>query len=170
MHTHSSEYHVCSILIEQAESGSIKVVRPRGAGQGEVPHVDATNVDALLARAETLLADGDFTLALRHLRAAKSLEPDNRTVQEAIDSTEQSVRSELKMAGIELTAVPRVSEDIEDFSALDISPDQGFILSRINGSMDIQTILKISPMPQLDALLTFWRLSQAGHIQLAEPS
>ncbi|MCP4248738.1 MAG: hypothetical protein GY778_16970, partial [bacterium] len=43
------------------------------------------------------------------------------------------------------------------------------LLTRINGSYDIQTILKISPMPPLDAMLVFRGLLAAGHIRLEEP-
>ena len=43
------------------------------------------------------------------------------------------------------------------------------MLTRINGSYDIQSILKITPMPQLDALLVFWKLSGAGYIRLLPP-
>jgi hypothetical protein len=42
------------------------------------------------------------------------------------------------------------------------------MLSRVNGSYDLGSIVKISPMPQLDALLVFWRLLKAGHITLEE--
>ena len=41
------------------------------------------------------------------------------------------------------------------------------MLTRINGSYDIQSILKITPMPQLDALLVFWKLKKSGYIKLA---
>ena len=45
-------------------------------------------------------------------------------------------------------------------------PDEGFVLSRINGSMDIGTILKISPMPRIEAQIVLLRLRDAGHIEL----
>lgn len=166
MHTHSGEYHVCRILIDQVESGALKIVRPRGPVQSTNAIEDVVSVDALLTKADQLMAEGSFMPALRHLRAAKSLEPDDRKIQKTIQETEQNVRRQLEEAGIQLDSVPRVSEEIEDFNALDINPDQGFILSRINGSMDIQTILKISPMHPLDAQLVFLQLRDAGYITL----
>jgi hypothetical protein len=48
-----------------------------------------------------------------------------------------------------------------------LSPQEGFMLTRLNGSYDIQSILKITPMPQLDALLVFWKLKKGGYIKLA---
>ena len=43
------------------------------------------------------------------------------------------------------------------------------MLTRINGSYDIQSILKISPMPPLEAQIVFWKLLRAGHITLRVP-
>jgi hypothetical protein len=43
------------------------------------------------------------------------------------------------------------------------------MLTRINGTYDIQSILKITPMPQLDALMLFWKLSTGGYIRLLPP-
>ncbi len=119
-----------------------------------------------MTRAEALLENSNYTQTLRHLRAAKSLEPDSSRVREATETAEARLRKELHEAGIELVAVPKLSEDLGDLAKLDISPDQGFILSRINGMMDIQTILKISPLPALDAQLLFLQLRDAGYIRL----
>jgi hypothetical protein len=38
------------------------------------------------------------------------------------------------------------------------------MLTRINGTYDIQSIIKITPIPQIDALMVFWKLAKAGHI------
>jgi hypothetical protein len=167
MHTHSGEYHVCKILFEQIDAGRLKVVRPRGTSEdGETPLSELATADGLVTRAQALLENSNYTQALRHLRAAKSLEPDNPKVREATESAEARLRRELHEAGVELVAVPKLSENLGDLSTLDISPDQGFILSRINGMMDIQTILKISPLPALDAQLLFLQLRDAGYIRL----
>ena len=42
------------------------------------------------------------------------------------------------------------------------------MLSRIDGSYDIESILKISPMPPLEAQLVFRKLLHAGHIELLQ--
>ena len=37
-------------------------------------------------------------------------------------------------------------------------PREGFVLSRVNGEWDVQSILKICPMPEDEAMLIFSRL------------
>jgi hypothetical protein len=72
----------------------------------------------------------------------------------------------VEKAGIRLEAVPKLTRTMQELTQLQLSPQEGFILTRVNGSYDIRSIVKISPMPQIDALLVFYRLLEAGHIEL----
>jgi hypothetical protein len=167
--THSSEYHVCRVLFEQYQEGRLKVVRPRiraKPAEEPVPQASGVGAPALLEAAREYMKKRDYEHALRHLRAAKSLEPDSKGVQEAHQQGEKAMREELESAGVRLAAVPKLARAMEELTAAKISPQEGFMLTRINGSYDIQSIIKITPMPQLDALLVFWKLAQAGHIRL----
>ena len=58
---------------------------------------------------------------------------------------------------------------MEQLTSSQLSPSEGFMLTRINGTYDIQSILKITPMAQLDALMLFWKLAQVGYIRLLPP-
>ncbi len=177
LQTHSSEYRVCKVLFEQVRRGRIKIVKPRwavppvvtpeaAAPEAEGGGAPAVSVTALVKAAEKHLGKQDYQATLRHLRAAKSLEPDNREVQRAIERAEQRIREAVEAAGVRLDAVPKLNVDLNEITALDLTPQEGFILTRINGQYDLKSILKISPMQQLDGLLVFWRLAGAGHIRL----
>ena len=83
---------------------------------------------------------------------------------------EKSIQQAIRDDGIHITAIPILTTDTADIDSLDLSPQEGFIFTRINGSYDIQTILKITPVPQLEAQVVFWKLLTAGHIELREPA
>jgi hypothetical protein len=175
LHAHTGDYQVCRVLFHQLEKGAVKIVRPRtvaAASPESAVRVDAgdVEVDSLLEAADRLLDDAEYEKALRRMRAALSLEPDSKSTQDAIKAAEAIIQNRLDAEGITLTAVPRLERSFDELAGLEISPQEGFILTRVNNTYDIQTIVKISPMPQLDALLTFWRLEKAGHIQLSQPS
>jgi hypothetical protein len=53
---------------------------------------------------------------------------------------------------------------------LPLSPQEGFLLTRVDGHYDIQSIQKISPMTALEALLVFYKLLAAGHVILKTPT
>ncbi len=47
---------------------------------------------------------------------------------------------------------------------LKISPQEGFMLTRLNGSYDIKSLLKMNPASKLDTQMLFWRLKKSGHV------
>lgn len=178
--THSSEFHVCRVLFDQQRLGRIKIVKPRwslppppdddaGTRPGTTTHAIATalSATALLEAAKLHLDEKNFDSGLRHLRAARSLEPDNREVQEALTQGEKLIREEIERDGVKLTSIPQLATSMEQLQTAKITPHEGFMLTRVNGTYDIQSIVKITPMPQIDALMVFWKLAKAGHIRLA---
>jgi hypothetical protein len=164
------------VLYDQLRRGRLKIVRPRQL-QIEAPPdgpaadetaLDSPGAEALLRSADSLIQGRAFDLALRHLRAAKSLEPNSLRVQQLVARAEKLIQAAIVGDGVKLTAIPVLCSNPEDLSALDISPQEGFVLTRVNGSYDIQTILKITPVPPLEAQVVFWKLLEAGHIELTE--
>lgn len=173
LQTHSSEFHVCRVIFQQVQKKNVKVVKPRRHQPRETgPPVSAAgdDVDAqnLVQAAERHLDQNHYEQALRHLRAARSLEPESKEIQKTVQDGETRLREALEKEGVTLKSVPLLSTNLQELTASKISPQEGFMLTRINGNYDIEAIVKISPMPQLDALLVFWRLLREGHIELKE--
>jgi len=166
--THASEFYTCRVLFDQLRAGKLKLIRPRGGSPAKKAAKDVGDIgSATLVRTAILhLKAGEYNRALRHLEAARALEPDNSQIQAEISTLEQAIDAKLTSAGISLEAIPKLTRPAQDIVELDITPEQGFILSRIDGSYPIETILKISPMPDLRARVVFWSLLKAGHISV----
>ena len=167
LHSHASEFHVCRVVLEQANARRVKLIQPRRV-ETVKPIKPTGDVDSesLLSAGGRFLKNGEFEQALRHFRAALSLEPHSEKIQQAVAGAEKVIHAYLDKEGIVSAAVPKLNRRLEDLASLGITPQEGFILTRVNGTYDIQTILKISPMPSLDALLVFRRLLKAEHILL----
>ncbi len=168
LQTHSSQYHVCRVLFEQHQLGRLKVIKPRWKTQAPEPEPVAAGVSgaALLRIAQGYLTQRDHDQALRHLRAARSLEPENKEINDALKAGEKAIRDEIERAGVTMSSVPKLAITMEQLTSSKLSPQEGFMMTRINGSYDIQSIVKITPMPQLDALLVFWKLHEGGFIKV----
>ncbi|HYN21348.1 MAG TPA: DUF4388 domain-containing protein [Thermoanaerobaculia bacterium] len=170
LQTHSSEFHVCKVLYDQYSKGRLKVVKPRWRDHsGTFPAAANGPLSGatLLEAGRKYLENQDYEHALRHLRAARSLEPDDPAIHDALSQGEKAVRQAIESSGVTLASVPALAISMDQLTQVKISPQEGFMLTRINGSYDIQSILKITPMPQLDALLVFWKLKKGGYIKLA---
>lgn len=163
LHTHSSEFYVCEILVREVRQDRLKIVRPRTLPGNFAAAEDATGESLLLAARERLAAD-DPERALRNLRAAASLEPHDRQLRGRIAELEAELRDLLVDAGVRPDAVPRLRAGFEDLADLKLEPDEGFILSRVDDHSTVEAIVKISPLPEIEAMLVLWKLLRGGQI------
>jgi len=62
--------------------------------------------------------------------------------------------------------VPVLKIDLVALTRMSFDPLEGFVLSRINGQWDVQSILKLCPMAEDDALLIFAHLLERNVIDL----
>lgn len=138
---------------------------PGAPGEGDGDSFSQLDPDSLMTAAAQMVQKGDFERALRYLRAARSLRPDDRNLEGAVASAEQQIRRALEQGGLTVDKVPKLAVPMEELTSLNVSAQEGFLLTRIDGRYDIKSILKISPMPEIDALVLFFRLMKAGHIR-----
>jgi hypothetical protein len=162
LHTHSTEFFVCETLYPEVQRGSLKIVRPRAQSTGVA--AGRANAETLLETARERLTQGELERSVRYLQAALSLEPSNRELQQRAAEVEASVRAEMEAAGVRPTAVPRLAIGLDELARLDLEPTAGFILSRIDGTSSVESIVKISPLPEIDALLVIWQLVHGGQL------
>jgi hypothetical protein len=123
-------------------------------------------VSSLISRAQAALKAKDFDKAQRFLRAAQNLDPNHVAVRTMIKGAETVIANELRSAGVADSKVPRMSKPLEDLASMNFTPNEGFLLSRINGAWDIGSLMKISPIRETDALLIFYKLWKEGVIAL----
>ncbi len=177
LETHGGEFPVFQVLFELLRQGQIKLVTPRSPAAPmpaapPTPSSGSVKVTsaALLEAAEALLGEESFTSALRHLRAARSLDPDNREIGRRVATAEATIQRALRADGLDVAAVPVLERSVEELTSLRLSPEEGFLLTRIDGTHSIESLLKISPMNRLDGELVFFKLFKEGHIRLQAKS
>ncbi|MEO8378363.1 MAG: DUF4388 domain-containing protein [Acidobacteriota bacterium] len=121
---------------------------------------------SLLNGAQNALRQRDFEKTQRLLRAAQNLDPNHPKIRSAIKGAETVILGELRGQGLADNKVPKVAKALEEITQMNFSPNEGFILSRINGTWDIGSLIKISPIRETDAMLIFYKLWRDGIIAL----
>lgn len=119
---------------------------------------------ALLNGAQNALRARDYEKTQRLLRAAQNIDPNHPKVRTAVKGAETVILGELRNQGLLDSKVPKVAKALEEITEMNFSPNEGFILSRINGQWDIGSLIKISPIRETDAMLIFHRLWRDGII------
>jgi len=173
LESRSSHFVVARMVFELVREGVVRLIEPLPPPTakeltGEVFAIssDEDEIAGLLSKAQTALRGGDFAKALRILKAAQNLEPTNAKVINALKGAEALIGAELSKEGIVPSKIPRVIKSFDEIGSMNFTPNEGFILSRINGMWDLGSIMKISPMREIDALLIFQRLLKDSIIQL----
>lgn len=162
---HSSAFDVYAQLFELVTDGVVHVV-------GELPETpdpvsqmpdlpDAAADLLLLARSD--LNNGESEKALSIIHTVLGRDPKNTAAHALLAEAEKKfidrVYSEISPSG-----VPKVLVQLEELANKEIGSQEGFVLSRINGVWDIQSILSICPFREADSLSLIKKLWDAGII------
>ena len=172
LESRSSAFLVSSTLYNFVRDGFVKLVDPdlKVKPAPEAVTADDFNehdeITTLLSYAQTALRAHDYEKAQRLLKAAQNLDPNHPKVRNAIKGAQALIVSELRKEGIEDNKIPRVVKSLDEITTMNFSPNEGFMLSRINGTWDIGSLIKISPIREPDAMLIFYRLWKIGVIEL----
>jgi Domain of unknown function (DUF4388) len=169
LQTHNAEFAVARFVFEGLTSGSMVLAQavPRRAaavavavGSGSVE----TEVEHFLQRGKASLKE-DPQAAYRMFRVASDLAPADGRAAEAVRDAEREIRAALERDGVTGEKVPELAITIPELTERTFSPHEGFVLSRINGQWDVKSVMKISPIKELEVLMIFQRLWRDGVIR-----
>lgn len=177
LESRSSTFMVCETLYRLVRGGVIQLVdaepakaaavREERPVTGQIPaYREEDEVESLVQRAQQALRGKDYEKVQRLLRAAENIDPNQARVRSAIKGAEAAILSDLRQQGLLENRVPRVTKSIDEITGMNFTPNEGFILSRINGQWDIGSLIKISPIREPDAMLIFYKLWKDGIIAL----
>ena len=175
LETRSSEFAVSSTVSTLVRQGALRITlsayeeAPAAAPPPPTPRPEFNEDDeiqSLLTGAQNALRNRDYEKTQRLLRAAQNLDPNHPKVRTAIKGAETVIMGELRNQGLLDSKIPRVAKSLEEITTMNFSPNEGFILSRINGQWDIGSLIKISPIRETDAMLIFHKLWKDGIVAL----
>lgn len=169
-HMHTSLYHACAVLFELISKDVVKVA-------GEAPAAETTeDLSALklpktaaelieLARAE--LKDNSVENAMAIIHSALDREPNNLKAQRLREEVENRYVREVFENGLSPTTVPRLRASLDELEQERFGPQEGFLLSRINGEWDIAAILSVCPFREADSLRMIKKMIDDGIVGIS---
>jgi hypothetical protein len=166
-HMHASAFHVYGQLYTLISEGVARVsgekeedIPPPGNEIEDLPE----SVTEMVWSAERKL-ENDPETALQIVQAALQQQPNNPEAQALLPAAEEAyVKHVYATSGLTPRSVPQLRISPTEMTNLEIDPQEGFVLSRINGSWDIQSILSICPFREADCLRMIKKLRERGVI------
>jgi hypothetical protein len=157
-----SEFDAAPLLFELCAREVIAVEAPSGA----TPRDTVSAIKDLLTIAYQKLQEKRYEAAAKAYEDVLALDRLNQHAKKGLIAVSEARARERARKSIALDKVPALKVDFQTLTRLNFDPQEGFVLSRINGQWDIQSILKICPMSEEDALLIFSRLLERNVIEL----
>jgi hypothetical protein len=163
LETRRSEYETTLLVAGLCDRGVLAVDRVEAGA----PEADPVGIIlTLLAGAEMRFKEGRFDGALEAYERVLALDGVNQAAKKGLVAVAEA-RQKAKLAKrIALEKVPNLRLTAVALAQQRFDPQEGFVLSRINGSWDVRSILKLCPLPEEDVLIIFSRLLDRQVIEL----
>lgn len=169
-HMHASAFHVYGQLYTLISEGVARVIGELPEGSpSRVTEVEdlPEDVTEMIWAAERKL-DQDPEGALLIIQKALQQQPNNPEAQSLLPNAEEKyIKRVYETGGISPRSVPQLLVSPADLTNQQIDPQEGFVLSRINGEWDIQSILSICPFREADCLRMIKKLMERGIVGVA---
>lgn len=165
LETRRSEFEItlrCNALIQRG------ALRPGASQPQDAPLDPVGAIQALLGRAEKMLAERSFEPAMQAYEAVLAIDRLNQDAKKGLLAVADARRQWRVLNRMPLDRVPVLRIGSMTLTQQVFDPNEGFVLSRINGQWSLRAILKLCHMPESDALAIFARLIERGVVQLVE--
>ena len=167
---HTSLFHAYALLFDLVEKGAIKV-----AGEAAAADVAADlselnlpqSVEELLKLARDEMKENNIENALAIVHSALDREPNNAEMQCLREQTENRYVRQVFQNGLSRTSVPRLLVSLEQLEAERLGPQEGFIISRVNGDWDIGSIISVCPFREADSVRMIKKLIENGIVGIS---
>ena len=162
---HTSLFHASALLFDLIDKGVIKV-----AGEAAISEAPSDlsalklpqTVPELTKLAQVELKEGNIENALAIIHSALEQEPQNVEVDRLRQQAEQKFIDHVYKNGLSPHAVPELRASFEQLEQERFGPEEGFVISRVNGESDIASILSVCPFREADVLRMLKKMVDSG--------
>jgi hypothetical protein len=158
-----SEYETTLLVAELCDQGVLAADRVE-AGAPETDPVGI--IGTLLSGAAMRLEEGRFDAATEAFERVLSLDGVNQAAKKGLLAVAEARQRARAAKKVPLDKVPILRLTSIALAQQHFDPQEGFVLSRINGQWDVQSILKLCPLPEDETLAIFVRLLDRQVIEL----
>jgi tetratricopeptide (TPR) repeat protein len=134
----------------------------------EVPAAppEEDNPAKLFSRGLEFMQTGQYAEAIALFQETLRLDPQNVWADEQIDKAEKAICQELYKTSVPGEKVPSFMVPESSLTRYSLTPQEGFVASRINGIWDVNSIVMLSPLREIEILQILDHLQKMELIQL----
>jgi len=170
-HMHASAFHVYGQLYTLIGEGVARVCGelPEGSPPvvAEVEDLPESVTEMVWSAERKLEEDPEAALLI--IQKALQEQPNSPEAQALLPTAEEKYVKHVYASGaLSPHSVPQLVVQPAELTNQQIDPQEGFVLSRINGSWDVQSILSICPFREADCLRMIRKLMDRGIVGIGQ--
>ncbi len=147
---------------------ALELAAPPAPAPKSPPAAPDKNWAELMAQAEISLAEENFADAEALARRAHALSPSAET-EALLKKAEAALSGALRSEFVTGRPIATLGIAPAKLRALELSAPERYLLSRVDGSRDVASIVQVSPLHELEALKLFQKLVDAKLVKLHRP-
>jgi len=152
---------------EDTDRPSEPAPRPRPAA-ARAPGADSPTIEKRLQRVRRAMSTGDAESALGILDRLYEELPGDDALRRLILEAEAAFVEKSYRHYLPARKLVHLTRPIEELTGRPFSPKEFFLISRIDGTWDVKSIVQLAPLREADTLRTLKRLREAGVIDLRD--
>lgn len=160
-------FHVLLFVYQGLAHGLFDLIPP-AEDEITIPGFSEVSWRTLIRHAEREVDAGELMKGYRRITKLRESYSDLRVVSEQVALLERKIGKELEDRKLFDSAVPRLAVPPAELTRQSFSPQEGFLLSRINGTYTIGAILKVLPGSELENRLMLHELIERSIVQLKD--
>jgi hypothetical protein len=168
LEAHASDFNVSQVLCAMVQKSYLEIAESRQEQPTRQRRRPADSPQSLMAAAKELIKSGDAEGALTILQKAGSSTGRSPEINALIQVAEEHFIERAYRHYLPPKKIPVLRRPLESLTGFDLSPEEVFLVSRVNGSWDLRSIISISPLREVDALRALKKLRERGILDLID--
>jgi hypothetical protein len=160
---HASEFKVSRLAYGLYRMGMLAVAPAGSDGKGG-PAAETTS--DLMARADLLLEAQKAGEAIDLLQRAAQSRPSDLAIKKKLEDAEAMFVERAYRHFLPPGQIPVLKKDMESLTGETLTPQEVFLVSRMNGSWTVKDVVTISPLREVEVLRALKALRERGIIEL----
>jgi tetratricopeptide (TPR) repeat protein len=157
---HGSDFMVCFELFQLYEKGIVRLDNELEEIAGDESPAD------LFSKGQSLMQKKGYKEAIAAFQEVIRRDPQNAWASEHLERAEKALCEEIYKKTIPSGKVPYFLVPASTLAHHNLSNEEGFVASRINGTWDTKSIVMLSPLRELEILQVLDKLMKMGLIGL----
>ena len=157
---HGSDFLVCYELFQLYEKDIIELI------ETPPPPVEAVSPAQLFNKGLELMQSRRYQEAIPTFQEVLKLDPQNAWASEQIEKAEQAVCQEYYRTSIPAGKIPYYLIPEASLTRYNLTHEEGFVASRVNGTWDVKSIVMLSPLREIEILQVLDKLLKMELIAL----